>query len=537
MAVRLTRSQIMQRQLHSQAKENLKSLVSFFNAGDFKSTLKMGQELISLASGLRDPHRYLVEANHYLALIHVYAKRHDRAVNNVSQMIFTAKTSGNSRFFTKSLVTLGIVHLSFGHLDAVCRAWELLFCHLEDLVPKAWLLHEMGRCHFESERYSKALKLALRCQKTAEEANSKKWILHGKLLSGQSLLKLGRFGEALEALKVSEIITEEEGDTLILSYIQDLVSQVSEILRQSMLNFSSEESILKYKGSSDITFLEEVDAPLNGEVSYTERKVLKDYEAFRWDTLERKMLLKKPTSEISSRNSEEKETLLSESGKDHSITARTFVLKTDFDLDTFRSRNSDSTCVIQSKRMLSPRTFQNQDDVDFEVSEIGDSQVMDLLRESLEIEKQSKNLKLSKLEMECESKVLRTLSEIGEDVSRCQILKERSEEEVCLSMELLSKDLDEKIKMNAGLELRNEESKSPEKCIEVDTDWRRLEFVGNHEVQDLTDATESIQTGRSYNFVTTHALCPDSIPSSPQRENAIQETHTCIESTTNPDPF
>lgn len=71
--------------------------------------------------------------------------------------------------------------------------------------------------------------------------NSKKWILRGQLLSGQSLLKLGRLAEAVGALKTAARIAEEEkveeeeegaSDQSILLYVQSLIDQVTCLLRR-----------------------------------------------------------------------------------------------------------------------------------------------------------------------------------------------------------------------------------------------------------------------------------------------------------------
>ena len=475
----------MQKQLSIQADASLKSLTSFFNAGDFKSTLKIGQELIALASGLQNPHRYLVEAYNILALIHVSARRHDRALNNVSQMINAAKASGNSALFTKSLVTLGVVHLSFGHLEAICRAWEWLFPELEDLVPQAWLLHEIGRCHFDCGRYSKSLKLALQTQEIAEEANSKKWYLHGKLLSGQSLLKLGRFGEALEPLKIAAELSREEGDSTY-SYIQDLVNETSRVLRRML--------------KSGVFLKGKLDNSSNRKVAYIERKALEDYE----DTLMK--------------------------NHDSSVTARTYVLKTNFEPDSVRTTNTNSTYTVRNPVKVG--TSYNS----LDASEMGDTELRNLLTEPWVIEEELKMSKvLLEVESESESGVLRTLSEIEES----QVLKVRTEEEFSLypSVELLSEDLDERISMNASRESRNEESKSPEKCIEVDTDWR-LDFVRSREDEDLVDATGSIQSGRTYGFMATHALYRHSLPSSPRRKKTSEKSsETFEEFRTSPDPL
>ncbi|XP_015585048.1 tetratricopeptide repeat protein 25-like [Cephus cinctus] len=229
--VKLARSRIMLRQLTSLASLSSKNLEASFRAGNVNATLRIGEELLVLAAALENPHRHRVTAHRCIALTYISMGRHDRAIGQVSRMIYSAKMSGDIILRAQSFVTLGKVHLAFGHLDAVARAWERLVHDIQESLPRAWLQHEIGRCYLEMGRHNEAFLVSRECLKSARASNSKKWLLHGKLLCGQALIKLGRFAEALEVLRVSARITEEEGDTPTLSYIRDLISRVSSALR------------------------------------------------------------------------------------------------------------------------------------------------------------------------------------------------------------------------------------------------------------------------------------------------------------------
>ncbi|KAG7203206.1 hypothetical protein KM043_010312 [Ampulex compressa] len=221
---------------NSAANATLRNLEAAFDSGRIRSSLKFAKDLLGQSRDLLDPHRYQIAAYHYLSLIHVALGRHDRAVSNVARMVRLSRISEDSIMFSRALVTLGKVHLSFGHLDAAARAWENMSRDLEDPVPRAWIQHEIGRCYLETGRYRRALEASSRCLEAAEEVDSQKWILHGRLLKAQAMLKMGRFAEALEELRVCERITEEEGDTPMLSYVRDLVIQVTQALRKVMID-------------------------------------------------------------------------------------------------------------------------------------------------------------------------------------------------------------------------------------------------------------------------------------------------------------
>ncbi|OAD56974.1 Tetratricopeptide repeat protein 25 [Eufriesea mexicana] len=231
-STQLSRSKSMFKQLNNLAETLLKDLQACFDSGKMSTALKIAQELLELSASFQDPTRYQIASYHYLSLIHVALGRHDRAVCNVSRLVRLSRSSEDVVQICQSLVTLGKVHLSFGHLDAAAKAWEHLAKDLKGPIPVAWIKHEIGRCYLETGKYEKAIEMGVRCVEAATKGNSKKWILNGRLLLGQSLAKLGRFVEALEELQIAAKITEEEGDTPMLSYIRDLIDQVAHALRR-----------------------------------------------------------------------------------------------------------------------------------------------------------------------------------------------------------------------------------------------------------------------------------------------------------------
>ncbi|XP_076284221.1 uncharacterized protein LOC143210868 isoform X1 [Lasioglossum baleicum] len=239
----LARSRVMLRQLNNLADEYLAALQASFKSGKMADSMRTAQELLMVSENLEDSSRYQIASYHYLSLIHVALKRHDWAVCSVSRLIRLSKSTGDVVQFCRALVTLGKVHLSFGHLNAAARAWEHLAAHLKEPIPLAWIRHEIGRCYLETGKYLRSLEMASKCIEVAEEVNATKWLLHGKLLLGQSLAKIGRFAEATRELQQAAKITEEEGDTAMHSYIQDLINKMSLAVRRLALeNVQSKES-------------------------------------------------------------------------------------------------------------------------------------------------------------------------------------------------------------------------------------------------------------------------------------------------------
>ena len=183
----------MLKHVNNRANAMLKNLKVNFNAGKMKTSLRLAEDLLTLSSSLENSCRYKILAYQYLSLIHTKLGRHDRACSNVAMIVRLSKSTNDVILLSRALVTLGKVHLSFGHLEAAARALENLSIHVDHPVPRAWVHHEIGRCHLETGKYVKALRKATQCRECAEEANSKKWTFHADLLRAQCLTMLGRF--------------------------------------------------------------------------------------------------------------------------------------------------------------------------------------------------------------------------------------------------------------------------------------------------------------------------------------------------------
>ncbi|XP_036145485.1 tetratricopeptide repeat protein 25-like [Monomorium pharaonis] len=193
LAAKLIRSGTMLKHVNSRANAMLKSLKANFDAGKMRTSLRLAEDLLTLSSGLADPCRHGIPVYRYLALIHAALGRHDRACGSVAKLVRLSRSTGDVVLLSQALMILVRVHLSFGHLEAAARALENLSVHVDHPVPRAWLHHEIGRCHLETGKYVKALRKATQCRECAEEAGSKKWTFHADLLRAQCLAMLGRF--------------------------------------------------------------------------------------------------------------------------------------------------------------------------------------------------------------------------------------------------------------------------------------------------------------------------------------------------------
>ncbi|XP_015123387.1 tetratricopeptide repeat protein 25-like [Diachasma alloeum] len=224
-------SQVMLSQLNEIACRTFHSLKKSFNKNHFEDTINIGNDLLRIISSGVDQYCYQVAAHRYLALAYLSLRRHDKAVEHSVKMIFAAKKSDDINLRLRSCAVFGKVHLVFGHLNAAVKGWENLLTSLKEAVPKAWLLHEIGRGHYEMRNYLKALEFSKRCCDWAAVGGSNKWMYHGKLLGGQAFICLGQFSEGLETLQRASNIAEIDNDSDMGRYIHNLIEKVSQAMR------------------------------------------------------------------------------------------------------------------------------------------------------------------------------------------------------------------------------------------------------------------------------------------------------------------
>ncbi|XP_046493026.1 outer dynein arm-docking complex subunit 4 [Neodiprion pinetum] len=212
--------------------EGIRRMEMALKNGDLVTVLRIGDEVrINLDHDFYTDSTTLLRCqattNRLITLAYLALKRHDRATAAAAKMTRAASAIDVPLLMTQALVTLGKVHLTFGHLNAAARAWERLIPYVYEPIPRAWLLHEIGRCHLESGNHRKAVELATRCLDTAEAAGSEKWTFHGRLLLGQSLTQLGRIAEAATVLRSLESAGEEAGDAHTLAYVRELIKRLA----------------------------------------------------------------------------------------------------------------------------------------------------------------------------------------------------------------------------------------------------------------------------------------------------------------------
>lgn len=134
----------MLRQLDRCVRSTHKELESAYEAGDCAAVHSLSNELVNLVSLTEQPTRNQMETYRYLAMTQVAVRRHDRAVDLATKMIFLARTCNDVELMVQALVTLGKVHLSFGHVQVLVRAWQQLLPDIQAVSSRSFPCRQGG---------------------------------------------------------------------------------------------------------------------------------------------------------------------------------------------------------------------------------------------------------------------------------------------------------------------------------------------------------------------------------------------------------
>ncbi|KAJ8670372.1 hypothetical protein QAD02_001631 [Eretmocerus hayati] len=230
------KSRRMLRQLDRCVRATYRELEAAYGSGDTETVHKLGDELVNLVSLSEEPRQNQVEAYRYLAMKQVALGRHDRALELASKMLFLAKSGTNDiELVVRALTTLGKVHLSFGHVNALVREWERLVDDIKsEPMAQAWLYHEIGRCHLQLGNLEPAVhsaNLSLERATSCPTSATCKWLLRAELLRGEALVRLGRPYQALDAFKSAEAAADPQREPQrLVNHVRNLIKKLTRLL-------------------------------------------------------------------------------------------------------------------------------------------------------------------------------------------------------------------------------------------------------------------------------------------------------------------
>ena len=118
------------------------------------------------------------------------------------------------------------VHARLGKFEQAIEAWNIKLPIAETSLEKAWLHHELGRCHFELGRTEQAIKHGQDSYKNAEEVGDSTWQINAKVLLAEALQKSDQTEQAKaafnEALELSKFHNDQPAEKAIEKALKEL---------------------------------------------------------------------------------------------------------------------------------------------------------------------------------------------------------------------------------------------------------------------------------------------------------------------------
>lgn len=97
----------------------------------------------------------------------------------------------NKEGVSRSYENIGRVYARNGKYKDAVSVWEMKLPLAENDMEKAWLYHEIGRCHLEMGDFDVAKDFGKKSLECAEKINDEVWQLNATVLIAQSEVKLG----------------------------------------------------------------------------------------------------------------------------------------------------------------------------------------------------------------------------------------------------------------------------------------------------------------------------------------------------------
>jgi len=127
---------------------------------------------------------------------------------------------------SRALDNIGRVYARLGKFENAIEAWNIKLPIADTALEKAWLHHELGRCHFELGRTEQAIKHGGDSFRNAEEAGDSTWQINAKVLLAEALQKSDQNAEAKtafnEALELSKFHNDQAAERAIEKALQEL---------------------------------------------------------------------------------------------------------------------------------------------------------------------------------------------------------------------------------------------------------------------------------------------------------------------------
>merc|ERR1711916_393861 len=120
-------------------------------------------------------------------------------------------------------------HARRGAFGKAIAVWSEKLPMTEALDEKAWLYHDIGRCHFSMGALAQAVEFGNSCIATAKECNDPHWHLNGSVLVGEAYGKQEDDEKALAAFeataKLASELKDDKAGLAVTKRIEEILSR------------------------------------------------------------------------------------------------------------------------------------------------------------------------------------------------------------------------------------------------------------------------------------------------------------------------
>uniref|UniRef100_A0A3Q3IZW7 Outer dynein arm-docking complex subunit 4 n=1 Tax=Monopterus albus TaxID=43700 RepID=A0A3Q3IZW7_MONAL len=208
-------------------------------SGNAKGSLKKAEEVMKLVQGWSE--KEVPNKKEVLATLHgcignalIDLGDMDNALNHHQKYLklLMYPMPGLCKSMSSALDNIGRVYAQTGQFTQAIEFWEKKIPLVRGGLEKTWLLHEIGRCYLELNRYEESRDYGVRSLAAADEIADGKWQINANVLVAQSQFKMGNFEAAVTHFERALTYAGLEEDDSAMNAIHKALHEAQQQLSQ-----------------------------------------------------------------------------------------------------------------------------------------------------------------------------------------------------------------------------------------------------------------------------------------------------------------
>ncbi|XP_041634188.1 outer dynein arm-docking complex subunit 4 [Cheilinus undulatus] len=156
----------------------------------------------------------------------------DKALEHHQKDLELASGCKLSEAMSRALDNIGQIYAQIGQYNQAIGFWEKKIPLVCDGLEKTWLLHNIGCCYLELERYNEARDYGINSVTAADEIADLKWQINANVLVAQSELKLRNFETSVSHFERALTQARLQDDHSAVNAIQKALDEAKQHLQK-----------------------------------------------------------------------------------------------------------------------------------------------------------------------------------------------------------------------------------------------------------------------------------------------------------------